>query len=105
MTYNDLYQMWLARTGPSATKSRMTRTTLKYLAKALDRDDWSKVQVMSLQQALVLLDAAMATKDLRSQSRSNYRNYLRHICRFAADEGIDVTSGDDTHLEASRNCL
>jgi len=98
MTYNDLYQNWLARTSPSATKSRMTRTTLKYLAKALDRDHWSTVQVMSLQQALVLLDGAMATKELRSQSRSNYRNYLRHVYRFAADEGIDVTGGDATHL-------
>lgn len=71
---------------------------MKYLATALDRDDWSKIQVMSQQQALVLLDAAMATKDLRSQSRSNYRNYLRHIYRFAADEGLDVSGGDDTHL-------
>ena len=58
MTYNDLYQAWLARTNPTTTKSRMTRTTLKYLATALDRDGWSKVEVMSLQQALVLLDAA-----------------------------------------------
>ncbi len=98
MTYNDLYQSWMARTSPSTTKTRMTRTTMKYLARALDCDDWSKVKVMTLQQALVLLDAAMATKDLRSQSRSNYRNYLRHIYRFAADEGIDMTGGDDKHL-------
>jgi integrase len=76
----------------------MTRTTLKYLAKALDCDDWVEIQTTSLQQALVLLDAAMATKDLRSQSRSNYRNYLRHLYRFADDEGIDVTGGDATHL-------
>lgn len=81
MTYNDLYKNWLARTNPTTTKSRMTRTTLKYLATALERDDWSKVEVMSLQQALVLLNAAMATKDLRSQSRSNYRNYLRQLYR------------------------
>ncbi len=98
MIFNDLYQSWLAKTNPSATKSRMTRTTMKYLATALDCDDWSKVKVMSLQQSLVLLDAAMATRDLRPQSRSNYRNYLRHIYKFAADEGIDMTGDDDKHL-------
>ena len=47
MTYNDLYQLWLARTSPSDTKSRMTRTTLKDVAKALDKDDWFEVKVMS----------------------------------------------------------
>jgi hypothetical protein len=98
MTYNDLYQDWLTRTNPSTTKSRMTRTTLKYLAKALDCDDWSGVQAMPQQQALVLLDTAMATKELRSQSRSNYRNYMRNLYRFATDVGIDVTGGDATHL-------
>jgi len=90
MTFNDLYKNCLAGTSPSATKSRMTRTTLKNLATALDHDDWSTITVMPKQQALVLLDAAMATKDLRPQSRSNYRNYLRHLYRFASDEGIDI---------------
>ena len=90
MTYNDLYQMWLARTSPSATKSRMTRTTLKHLAIALDRDDWSKIQVMSQQRVLGLLDAAMATEDLRPTSRSKALHFSRQSYRLPAVAGRAV---------------
>jgi hypothetical protein len=37
---------------------------------------------MAEQRALLLLEAAMAETDLRSQSRSNYRCYLRLIYRI-----------------------
>jgi integrase len=93
LLYGNLYDTWVARTKPSATTTRMTRTTLKYLAAATGTSDWTKVEVVSEQHALALLDGAMAKCDLRSQSRSNYRNYLRRLYRFATDEGIDVDAG------------
>ena len=79
MIYKDLYQNWEMQSNPSATTARMVRTTLKYVAGAVAIDDWALLRVMPEQQALVLLDGAMSNKTLRSQSRSNYRNYL-HGC-------------------------
>ena len=94
LLYGNLYDTWVARTKPSATTARMTRTTLKYVAAATGADDWTTVEVASEQHALVLLDGAVAKCDLRPQSRSNYRNYLRRLYRFAVDGGVDVDAGD-----------
>lgn len=87
-TFGQLYEAWTARTAPTPATARMTRTTLKYLARAIGADDWTAVAVLPDQHAMVLLDAALTGTSLGSQSRSNYRNYLRRFYRFAADSGI-----------------
>jgi len=97
INYSHLFQSWEAATRPSATTVRMTRRTLKYLADAAGADDWRSLDVSPEQHAVVMLDAAMAKTSLSAQSRSNYRGYLRRLCRFAAKEGIDLA--DDTRLD------
>jgi len=70
----------------------MTRKTLEYVARAMGTITWETLAVMPLKNALVALDTVMANAGLASQSRSNYRGYLRRLYRFAADEGIDLTT-------------
>lgn len=93
MLYGELYQMWEGRKKPTATTARMVRTTLKYLASAVNGHGWDNLPVVSEQYALVLLDGVMSKTKLGSQSRSNYRNYLRRLYRFTSEEGIDLGSG------------
>lgn len=97
LLYGSLYQTWMSRTAPTAVTARLVRTVLRYLAVAVGADDWSALAVLPEQHALVLLNGALAQTTLRSQSRSNYRNYLRRIYRFAKKEGLDV-NGNNTRM-------
>lgn len=93
-TFEDFYEMWAAQTKPSKTTARMVRTALKYVATAAGVDDWRNLAVMAEQRALLLLEAAMGQTDLRAQSRSNYRHYIRTIYRLRGPDGMPV-GGDD----------
>jgi site-specific recombinase XerD len=93
-TFEEFYEIWAAQTKPSKTTARMVRTALKYVATAAGVDDWRKLAVTAEQRALLLLEAAMAETDLRSQSRSNYRCYLRLIYRMRGPGGVPVVSDD-----------
>ena len=93
--YSTLYKIWETRTVPSAPTARMTRRTLEYLSTGIGAADWGKVPVLPLESALVALNGALDQVQLSSQSRSNYRGYLRRLCRFAVDEGIDTTGNGD----------
>ena len=88
--FGQIYKVWTAKTTPSKTTARMTRTTLKYVASGHGATNWEDLPLLPRDHCLVLLDAAMASQDLTSQSRSNYRGYLRRLCRFIEDEGIDA---------------
>ena len=83
---------------PSKATARMTRTTLKYVATAHGTDDWHLIQALPLDHAMVLLDAAMASQDLVSQSRSNYRGYLRRLYRFMDQKGIHAAPDGETRM-------
>ena len=93
-TFEEFYEMWAAQMKPSKTTARMVRTALKYVAIAAGVDDWRKLAVMAEQRALLLLEAAMSETDLRSQSRSNYRYYLRLIYRIRGPDGTPVIHDD-----------
>lgn len=90
MRYGDLYNLWTEQRRPSATTARMLRTTLKYVATALNAADWAQLTAVAEQHALVLLEGVLSKTNLGAQSRSNYRNYLRRLYRFAAEEQIDI---------------
>lgn len=98
--YGDLYKVWAGRTGASDATTLMTRTTLKYLAAASGADDWTTLAAVSQQQAMVLLDGALAATTLGSQSCSNYRNYLRRFYRAVEDTGITLDGADGGRLWA-----
>ncbi|HUU95275.1 MAG TPA: hypothetical protein VM487_06025 [Phycisphaerae bacterium] len=93
-TFEEFYEMWAAQTKPSKTTARMVRTALKYVAIAAGVDDWQNLAVMAEQRALLLLEAAMEETELRSQSRSNYRCYIRRIYRIRDPRGVPVVSDD-----------
>lgn len=99
--YGDLYKVWAGRTGASDATARMTRTTLKYLAAAGGADDWTTLAAVTQQQAMVLLDGSLAKTTLSTQSRSNYRNYLRRFYRAVEDAGITLDGADGGRLWAA----
>jgi site-specific recombinase XerD len=68
----------------------MTRKAIQYVTEAAGGSEWEESRVIPLQHALVILDAAMAQKDLRPQSRCNYRSYLRTLYKVLEQEGIDI---------------
>ena len=86
--YGQTYEVWTKTAMPSQTTVRMTWTTLKYVATAHGTDDWQLMPALPLDDAMMLLDAAMASRDLVSQSRSNYRGDLRRLYRFMNQKGI-----------------
>lgn len=98
-TFGELYETWQMTVNPSATTARMTRTALKYVAAAANHGhgngDWASLPLVPEQNALVLLDAAMAKKELSSQSRSNYRFYIRRIYRLGDGSGRLVLDDAD----------
>lgn len=100
LLYATLYQSWISSVNPNATTARMVRTALKYLAGAVGADDWSSVTVVPEQHAIVLLDGALGATTLGAQSKSNYRNYLRRLYRFAEQEEIEITGAGSTKLWA-----
>lgn len=91
-TFADILIGWGTKTAPSATTFRMSRKAIQYVTSAMGGEDWQTLPLMPLENAIVALDAAMAKANLGSQSRSNYRGYVRRLYRFAADEGIDCGS-------------
>lgn len=97
LLYGSLYHTWMSRAAPTAVTARLVRTVLRYLAVAVGADDWSALPTLPEQHAIVLLNGALAQTTLRSQSRSNYRNYLRGFYRFAKKEGLDV-NGNNTRM-------
>ena len=48
----------------------------------------------------MLLDGILGTTTVTSQTRSNYRNYLRRVYRFAQAEGIETNGASSTKLWA-----
>lgn len=76
----------------------MVKKALKYLGDALGEPEWTRVTTMPEQQAIVLLDGVMSTTTLSSQSRSNYRNYLRRLYRLAAKADLDIGGGSETKV-------
>lgn len=98
INYGQIYEVWTNTAMPSKTTARMTRTTLKYVATAHGTDDWCLMPALSLDHAMVLLDAAMASQDLVSQSRSNYRGYLRRLHGFMNQKGIHAAPDSETRM-------
>ncbi len=98
VSYTHIYTAWASGTRPKAVAARMTRRTLEYVASGLGNGDWQNLRVIPENQALVVLDAAMAKTNLGPQSRSNYRGYLRRLYRFVADAGIDLTPHNGQQL-------
>lgn len=98
LSYGQIYESWLVHTSPSPTTARMVRTTLKYVARSLGGGDWRTVVAVPQAHALVQLDAATAAAGLSSQSRCNYRSYLRRLYRSEAAAGIGIKSDGETSL-------
>jgi len=90
MNYKELYQLWTTRQEPKPVAARMTRRAIEYITTATNGNNWGEAKVIPLQHALVILDAAMFHKDLRPQSRSNYRNYVRNLYKVLEAEGISI---------------
>lgn len=97
-TYGHIYRVWDVKARPSCTTSRMTRTTLKYLASANGVESWEQMPALPLEHALTLLDGAMSRQNLGPQSRSNYRGYLRRVYRFIGDEGLEIAEDANGRL-------
>lgn len=79
LNFDQLYEIWVSTANPSSTTSRMVRSTLKHIASVSDQKDWRALSVRPLNEALVSLDAALAKQDLCTQSKCNYRTYLRRL--------------------------
>ncbi len=92
--FKDLYKIWEIKSQPSKTTARMTRSTLKYIAKGLNYQDWEQMPLVQLNEAMVILDSQMAKNGLTSQSKSNYRGYLRRLYKFADQEGLEVNKSN-----------
>ena len=100
VTYGTLYETWMVGTSPTATVARMVRTVLGYLAGAVGAEDWITMAVLPEHHAVVLLDGALTTTTVTSQTRANYRNYVRRLYRFARAEGIEMDGASSTKLWA-----